>query len=137
MLPGYKPYWISILFDSYCTDCMDCCRGYCSPDDSSRSLDYSILFDSYCTDCMDCCRGYCSPDDSSRSLDYSILFDSYCTDCCSSGSSYSLVYKGRIVQRLGCYLLRLSLRQERQLTLVLWHHVSSKFRISPLRHYAL
>jgi hypothetical protein len=118
-------------------DCTDSCMGCSNPDSNIRSLGYSILFDSYCTDYTECCSGYCIQDNCSCNLDCSILFDSYCTDCCSSDSNYSLVYKGRIVQRQGCYLLRLPQRRERQLTLVLWHHVSSKFHISPLRHYVL
>jgi hypothetical protein len=97
----------------------------------------SIHSGSYCKDCMDCCMGYCNLENSSC-----IRIGSYHTDCCSSSSNFhrctnSLVGKGCIVQRLGCCLPRLSLRQERQPMRVLWHHVSSNLHISPLRHYTL
>jgi hypothetical protein len=119
------------------------CRMDCTESCMSCHMDCTESCRDYCTDC-------CSPDSSNGCLGCSsILIDSYCTDdtdrcsgCCSSDSSLSnrlnsSAYKGRIAQRLDCYLLQLSLRQERQLTLVLWHHVSSKFRFSPLRHYTL
>src|SRR5208283_3203370 len=130
----------SIRYHSNCC-CSSCCcsseNSSCCPSSSIRSG--SIHSGSYCTGCRDCCTGCCSLENSScflwSSIRCSILIDSYRTDCSNFHRCNSLgLGKGRIVQRLGCYLLRLSLRQERQPMRVLWHHVSSYLHISPLRH---
>jgi len=133
---GNSSFQGSNCSNSSCLSSSCCCLDNCSCCQRSSIHSGSIHSDSYCIGCTDSC----SLDNCSHSLDYSILFDSYRTDCCTPGSSLhqctsSRVDKVHIEQTLDCHLPRRPLRQGRQPTRASWHHASSKFLISPLRHY--